>query len=121
MSAFGAGSGRRRIKMALFERDGWRCAGCGYVTPPADRCLPQKKSQQMMTVDHIKPASRGGTNAWDNLRAMCWLCNHKRGDGRLRLPHPADVVHRDGTLLYFRNSRFNSSACTFRLSEVAHG
>lgn len=31
------------------------------------------------TVDHIKPASRGGTNAPSNFRILCRDCNQKKG------------------------------------------
>lgn len=36
-----------------------------------------------LTLDHIVPVSRGGTNDRSNLAAACWDCNQSKGD---RLP-----------------------------------
>jgi 5-methylcytosine-specific restriction endonuclease McrA len=33
-----------------------------------------------LTLDHVIPRSRGGSNAWDNLVAACADCNRKKGD-----------------------------------------
>lgn len=32
-----------------------------------------------MTWDHIIPISMGGTNSWQNLRALCRSCNSSKG------------------------------------------
>lgn len=39
-----------------------------------------------LTLDHVVPRSRGGTNSWENLVASCLRCNNFKGD---RLPHEA--------------------------------
>ena len=36
-----------------------------------------------MTVDHIVPLMRGGTNEFDNLIAACDPCNYKKGNRRI--------------------------------------
>ena len=33
-----------------------------------------------LTVDHIIPKSRGGTDSWDNLITACKNCNNKKGN-----------------------------------------
>lgn len=61
------------------QRDGVdRCPECAILldyTP----CINARNSPE---VDHITPASRGGTNALSNLRAICGYCNRKMGDKR---------------------------------------
>lgn len=48
------------------------CAGATLCAKP----LPAKK----LTVDHVVPVSRGGSNHRDNLRAACKPCNQKRAN-----------------------------------------
>lgn len=38
------------------------------------------KEFELMTIDHIIPKSKGGTNDIENLRPMCNTCNLKKGD-----------------------------------------
>lgn len=52
-------------KAAVMVRDNRRC---GYCNAPAT------------TIDHIQPASRGGTNTWANTIAACYPCNQRKGD-----------------------------------------
>lgn len=51
----------------ILRRDNHRCQYCG-------------KTEPMLTVDHIHPRSKGGTDSWDNLVAACVKCNNKKGD-----------------------------------------
>ncbi|QPK80808.1 HNH endonuclease [Schaalia sp. ZJ405] len=37
-------------------------------------------------VDHITPASLGGTDTLDNVRIICRLCNQRRGNGKKHKP-----------------------------------
>ena len=64
-----------RIRLAVLERDGWRCTRCGCVLTPGTGSA---------TVDHIIPRANGGTHALDNLRAMCNHCNSRRGARQAR-------------------------------------
>ena len=57
---------RQERTLALIERDGLTCAECGTV--------------ENLTVDHILPLSKGGTDDLDNLRLLCRSCNSKKGD-----------------------------------------
>lgn len=52
----------RRLRLAIFERDGWRCVLCGR--PGRLEC------------DHKKPIASGG-DWWDpdNLRTVCRSCH----------------------------------------------
>lgn len=54
---------RRRM---VYERDGGCCVTCGTT--------------EDLTLDHIVPRSKGGTNAVDNLQTMCRSCNTEKGN-----------------------------------------
>jgi hypothetical protein len=61
--------GRKTIgqarRMRIFERDGFQCKRCGV--------------QKDLTVDHIWPVSRGGSDDDDNLQTLCRRCNTSKG------------------------------------------
>ena len=50
-------------------RDGYRCQYCGEQFP-SDR----------LTLDHVKPKSKGGKLTFDNVVSACSPCNCRRGD-----------------------------------------
>jgi 5-methylcytosine-specific restriction endonuclease McrA len=52
--------------LALVEECGGRCLCCG--------------SQEQMTVDHVIPLSRGGSNAISNIQPLCQGCNLDKAD-----------------------------------------
>ncbi len=56
----------RISRRAVFARDRHRCQYCG--------------SERHLTVDHVVPRSRGGTDSWDNLVTSCAPCNRKKAD-----------------------------------------
>jgi 5-methylcytosine-specific restriction endonuclease McrA len=62
----GAGISHAKRKRIIERFDG-RCAICGSRPPK-------------LTMDHIVPVSRGGTNAEGNLQPACPRCNTKKGD-----------------------------------------
>lgn len=39
-----------------------------------------KLSAENLTLDHLKPKSKGGSNSLENLRLSCSPCNSSRGD-----------------------------------------
>lgn len=55
----------KKTRQRIFDRDGNKCLRCGRT----DR----------LTIDHIKPESRGGTHDDANLRTLCKPCNSKKG------------------------------------------
>jgi len=57
------------LRVRIFLRDGYRCQYCGAVKDAAD-----------LTIDHIIPRSRGGTNDALNLCAACIPCNNRKGN-----------------------------------------
>lgn len=61
----------------VFERDGWRCCGCGVSTPKSLRGTLHAHAPE---VDHIVPLSRGGPHSWVNLQTLCRSCNQSKRD-----------------------------------------
>lgn len=53
----------------VLQRDGYRCAYCKH-----------KFDKNLLTMDHVIPRAKGGTNAWSNVVACCRPCNEKKGD-----------------------------------------
>jgi 5-methylcytosine-specific restriction endonuclease McrA len=56
-------------KIQLLQEYGSCCWWCG-------RHLPSNQ----LTLDHLKPKSRGGSNSLENLRLACFPCNNSRGN-----------------------------------------
>lgn len=79
MVARKAGQGMNWIKpdrrMALYRRDGNRCACCHAQGGPHGYGL---------TVDHIEPSARGGQNLDSNLITMCNRCNSVKQDKSIK-------------------------------------
>ncbi len=62
--------------LSVFARSGGLCGICGKPIDPEAR-FP---SRDRMSIDHILPFSRGGTNQRGNLRAAHLRCNLERGN-----------------------------------------
>jgi 5-methylcytosine-specific restriction endonuclease McrA len=59
----------------ILRRDNHKCVYCG-------------RSDLTLTIDHIIPKARGGSDTWENLVAACVKCNNKKGD---RTPDEANM------------------------------
>lgn len=82
----------------LLHRDGYTCQYCG------DR-------RHDLTIDHIIPRSKGGTDSWENVVAACLKCNVKKGD---RTPKEANMAlsttpRRPPSHVYFEISKHAAS------------
>ena len=66
------------LKQEVFERDGYRCRYCG--------------SGANLSIDHMVPFSKGGTDSPLNLVARCRSCNSRKG---ARTPEEANMVLRN--------------------------
>ena len=66
---FGKLPNYRTHKHTLFGRQEGVCVGCEVMFPFRN-----------MTIDHIVPRSRGGTDHLDNLQLLCGACNSTKGD-----------------------------------------
>lgn len=56
----------KATRQFVLKRDGHKCVQCGAT--------------ERLTMDHIKPKSKGGKWTPDNLQTMCAECNGKKGD-----------------------------------------
>lgn len=85
-----AGSTRRwrRLRLAVLERDGWRCqlpADVDQAEPLLQLRAGAGQAPELLCgayadhVDHVVPRAHGGTDALDNLRAACARHNLARG------------------------------------------
>ena len=84
-----AGNGSKWIhrprRLAIYERDGYRCVWCGIqVEAKISACL-----------DHLVPRSQGGTHKSNNLVTSCFDCNSDRGDC------PWEIFARDDQVLEY--------------------
>ena len=63
-------------RLDVFERQGWKCAYCGRDFST----LPRRARRRLLTVDHVVPTCRGGTDEDANLVAACERCNAMKGN-----------------------------------------
>ena len=59
----------------IFQRDGHTCQYCG-------------RAGEMLSIDHVLPRSRGGSDSWENVTTACLPCNVRKGN---RTPREADM------------------------------
>ena len=71
---------RRRI---ILNRDGHRCQRCGAKSLPSNEVA--------LDVHHVRPRSRGGTHALENLEPLCQQCHAKRHPGNSELAERANL------------------------------
>ena len=68
-TVFKEGRQRRGVPLNrknVFLRDKCRCVYCG--------------SGHQLTLDHVRPKSKGGTDSWENLVTACASCNNSKAD-----------------------------------------
>lgn len=79
----------RHKRLKTFHEKGLKCVNCDrvgkYLIAAKDRHGEvhvdlYTKDFELMTVDHIKPKSLGGTYDIENLNPMCQKCNTKKGN-----------------------------------------
>jgi len=56
----------------IYKRDNYECVYCG------------DNNRKYLTLDHVIPQSKGGSNSWDNLVTACKKCNHEKADLTLK-------------------------------------
>ena len=68
----------QKLRFEVFKRDLFTCQYCGKKAPDV-----------ILEIDHIKPISKGGSNAIENLATACKECN--RGKGAKKLSDLSEV------------------------------
>lgn len=58
-------SPRKLSRREIFLRDRYTCQYCG-------------REGRDLTIDHVLPRHRGGSQVWDNLVSACKACNHRK-------------------------------------------
>jgi len=59
----------KRVRFAVFSRDGFTCRYCGATSETAQ-----------LVLDHIEPISKGGSDEPENLVTACHPCNAGKSD-----------------------------------------
>jgi 5-methylcytosine-specific restriction endonuclease McrA len=65
---------RQTSRLAIYLRDGMACAYCGSAVEDGTQ----------LSLDHLKPWSKGGSNKPTNLVTCCSKCNSTRGNRSVR-------------------------------------
>lgn len=92
----------QKVQEEIFERDGWRCCFCGVRVisrkarailigqfPAETHWLLQEFERHSalyalgVSLDHVHPHSRGGTNDNNNFVTSCYCCQFGRGEWTL--------------------------------------
>jgi 5-methylcytosine-specific restriction endonuclease McrA len=97
---------RRSTRLAIYMRDGFKCLLCGADLHDVE---PRE-----ITLDHVIPQSKGGTNHPSNLATACNRCNCSKQDKDLS-DFVADQNHRRRIYRRIRKdlTPFRSLAITF--------
>lgn len=94
--------GLRPNRSRIYKRDGHECVYCG--------------SKKSLTLDHVIPKSRGGSNDWTNLVTSCVKCNLKKSnrtpeEARMTMkhkPHIPTILTQDNFVITVWNDFQNS-------------
>ena len=65
---------RQTTRLSIYLRDGLACAYCGASV----------EDGAQLTLDHLQPHSKGGSNSPTNLVTACKRCNSARGNRSVR-------------------------------------
>ena len=70
------GRNRKQLRQLVTDAYGWTCALCHRPIDPHATALRDR-----LSIDHVLPVSRGGTDAIENLRPAHYGCNAAKCDG----------------------------------------
>ena len=64
----------------VYNKYDGHCAYCGTRLSPLNWGKPPRGKGDDMTIDHIVPTSKGGSNTLENAIPSCHLCNGQKAD-----------------------------------------
>ena len=64
----------------VLEKSNGLCSCCKKDLRANHFVAKGERIKKLMTVDHIIPKSKGGSNKLDNLTASCYKCNQDKAD-----------------------------------------
>lgn len=66
----------KTMRLDLGEQQNWKCCYCGDAMHTG---IWFENHPEELTIEHIIPRSKGGSDNWENLAAACRECNTARG------------------------------------------
>jgi 5-methylcytosine-specific restriction endonuclease McrA len=76
----------KRSKQKIWHRDNFTCKYCGlFMKNDYDKWKNGdiKRKTCLLSVDHIKPLSKGGSWELENLTTACMKCNSLKADNEI--------------------------------------
>lgn len=105
---------RQQKRLAIYLRDGLCCTYCNAAVEDGTQ----------LTLDHVQPHSKGGSNSHENLVTACFRCNSARRDrsiasfARAVANYTGDQTAREVLLRVARNQRRSLKVHTARAKEL---
>lgn len=82
----------RQTRRDVFARDGHKCVYCGFSEEESNT-LPGPYYGAVLSVDHVIPVARGGTDDYGNLATACSVCNMSKTS---KTPEEAGLTFKRG-------------------------
>lgn len=70
-----------KLRLEIYKRDNWTCYLCAELL---DASIPVN-DPKALTLDHVRPRSKGGTDEPENLKTCCRDCNVRKADKLLTI------------------------------------